>query len=119
MKNTDSRYVQIDDWIFEVKTVRALKVDKYGDPYKAIANCNINGDNMYVDGLLSKNDEDLSKEDYLAFLKFSRKLGLKGFSYHRFHNGESSTKNANVKTLDSSEANVEPNVTPQPIRLVK
>ena len=26
-----ARFVQVDDWIFEVKTVRALRVDEYGN----------------------------------------------------------------------------------------
>ena len=118
MKDNTPRYVKIDDWIFELKMVRALKVDEYGKPYSAIANCNINGDNMYVDGLLTKEEDEFTKEDFMTFLKFSKKLGLKGFSYHRYHNGKSSTKDANVNMLDSLESATE-ETEPQPIRLVK
>ncbi|GAA5139796.1 hypothetical protein [Thalassotalea piscium] len=122
MSDTTPRYVQIDNWIFELKMVRALKVDEYGKPYSAIANCNINGENMYVDGLLTKEDEGISKEDFLTFLKFSKQLGLKGFSYHRYHNGESSVKDAHIDKLDSYEdfeAPEEKVETQQTIRLVK
>ncbi|XQW85723.1 hypothetical protein ACOYR1_03025 [Thalassotalea piscium] len=119
MKDTTSRYVQIDDWIFELKMVRALKVDEYGKPYTAIANCNINGDNMYVDGLLTKEDEEFTKEDYLTFLKFSKKLGLKGFSYHRYHNGISSNKDGKVDIVDDKEPTAETSEKLEPIRLVK
>lgn len=119
MKNTTPRYVKIDDWIFELKMVRALKVDEYGKPYAAIANCNINGDNMYVDGLLTKEEDEFTKEDFMTFLKFSKRLGLKGFSYHRYHNGKSSTKDVNVKMLDASETPSQENTPAQSIRLVK
>ncbi|WP_448563535.1 hypothetical protein [Thalassotalea ganghwensis] len=106
MKKTTPRYVQIDNWIFELKMVRALKVDEYGEPYSAIANCNINGDNMYIDGLLAKDEESFTKEDFMTFLKFSKKLGLKGFSYHRYHNGKSVTRDAHIDLLTRTEDNI-------------
>ena len=119
MIEENSRYIKIDDWIFEIKTVRALKVDKYGEPYSAIANCNINGDTMYVDGLLTKEETEFTKEDFMTFHKFSKKMGLESFSYHRYQNGESINKDIKVAELDKvnkiqSLANIE-----APIRLVK
>ena len=122
MKKTTPRYVQIDDWIFELKMVRALKVDEYGEPYSAIANCNINGDNMYIDGLLAKDEDGFTKEDFMTFLKFSKKLGLKGFSYHRYHNGKSITKDAHIdllKKLDDESAEEQESAVNTRIRLVK
>ena len=44
MTGSMSKHVKIGEWIFEVKLVRALKVEKYGQPYSAIANCNTNAD---------------------------------------------------------------------------
>ena len=96
MKNHNTRYVQIGEWVFELKTVRALKVDQYGKPYTAIANCNINGDQMYIDGLLNKEDENITREDFETFKAFAQHLGLDGFSYHRFQNGQSITRKVNL-----------------------
>jgi hypothetical protein len=91
-----SKHVQIGDWIFEVKMVRALKVDEYGQPYSAIANCNINGDAMYVDGLLTKNGENFTRDDFKCFNDFGHHIGLKQFSYHRYQNGQSKTKDVEI-----------------------
>ncbi|MDX2367485.1 MAG: hypothetical protein QNK36_03625 [Colwellia sp.] len=92
MTESVSKHVQIGEWIFEVKMVRALKVSEYGKPYSAIANCNINGDAMYIDGLLTKNEQAFTKSDFNSFNEFCYKMGLKQFSYHRYQNGESITK---------------------------
>ena len=108
MTDAISRHIKIGDWCFEVKMVRALKVDEYGKPYTAIANCNINGNSMYVDGLLTKNDQEFTKEDFMVFHQFSQQLGLDEFSYHRYQNGESKTKSVKVKpssTTPFSEIN--------------
>lgn len=91
-----TKHVQIGDWIFELKMVRALKVSEYGKPYDAIANCNINGDSMYVDGLLTKDNKEFTREDFLTFHEFSQQLDLSQFSYHRFQNGESVTREVKV-----------------------
>lgn len=97
-----SKHVKIGEWIFEVKMVRALKVDDYGQPYAAIANCNINGDAMYVDGLLAKNQKTFTKDDFDAFTLFGQQLGLKQISYHRYKNGQSVTKDVFVEPQDST-----------------
>lgn len=96
MSDDLSRYVKIGDWYFEVKMVRALKVDEYGEPYSAIANCNINGNSMYVDGLLTKDGQEFTRKDFMTFYKFTENMGLDNFSYHRYHNGISSNKEVKV-----------------------
>ncbi len=98
-----SKHVQIGDWIFEVKMVRALKVDEYGQPYSAIANCNINGDSMYVDGLLTKEEQNLTREDFNSFNTFCHQMGIKKCSYHRYQNGQSITKNVKVSSPKASK----------------
>ena len=110
-----SKHVKIGEWIFEVKMVRALKVDEYGKPYSAIANCNINGDAMYVDGLLTKEQQTFTKEDFDAFTQFSQLMDLKKFSYHRYQNGKSITKDVAVEPNSIDE----PAVIDSTIRLVK
>jgi hypothetical protein len=94
------RYIQIDDWIFEVKTVRALRVKNYGEPYTAIANININGDNVYIDGLLTR-DQQFSKQDYQTFVNFCQQLAIKNVAFDRFKNLEAFS---NLHTVKSSVA---------------
>lgn len=91
MSEENIRYIQDGDWVFEVKTVRAMRVDADGKPYSAIANCNLNGQSMYIDGLLT-NELDFSKDDFMTFHRFCQRMGLDDFTYHRYHNGESSSK---------------------------
>ena len=91
-----SRHIKIGEWFFEVKMVRSLKVDEHGQPYSAIANCNINGDAMYVDGLLAKDQENLTKDDFDTFAQFARQMKLKQLSYHRYQNGKSVTKKVGI-----------------------
>ena len=76
MSDTILRYVEVDDWIFELKSVRAIRVDSYGEPYNAIANLCINGDSVYIDGLMTKDDKKLNQEDYSTFMKLCQRLGL-------------------------------------------
>jgi hypothetical protein len=98
-----SKHIQIGEWIFEVKMVRALKVSEYGKPYSAIANCNINGNAMYIDGLLTKNDQIFNKNDFKSFNEFCYKMGLKHCSYHRYQNGESVIKDLMVSPVLESK----------------
>jgi hypothetical protein len=105
-KNSFSRYIKIDDWLFEIKMVRALKVNEYGLPYEAIANCNINGDSMYVDGLLTKNDKEFTREDFATFHKFGHQIGVERMSYHRYHNGESVTKDLPIQVNPNNKINI-------------
>jgi hypothetical protein len=111
--------MKVDGWIFEVKTVRALKVEQYGQPYSAIANCNINGDTMYVDGLLTKEETEFNKEDAIAFQKFCKKMGIENCSYHRYQNGQSVNKDIKITSFDkTSKNNVLKNIE-SPMSLVK
>ncbi len=97
-----SKHVKIGEWIFEVKMVRALKVEEYGQPYSAIANCNINGDAMYVDGLLAKDQQTFTKDDFESFTQFGQLLDMKQISYHRYKNGQSVTKDVFVEPKDNA-----------------
>jgi hypothetical protein len=81
---TLSRYVQIDNWIFEVKSVRALRVDNFGKPYSAIANFSLNGNEAYIDGLLTREQDDFTRKDYQTFIKMCQQLGVKNANFDRF-----------------------------------
>ncbi|REL25619.1 hypothetical protein DXX93_03010 [Thalassotalea euphylliae] len=67
----------MDDWIFEVKLVRALKVDSYGQPYRAIAQLNINGDFAFVDGSLHAAQDTFSAQDIATFQRMCELLDVK------------------------------------------
>ncbi len=81
---TLSRYVQIDKWIFEVKAVRAIRVDDFGKPYSAIANITLNGNSAYIDGLLTREEDDFTREDYQTFVKATEQLEVQSFNFDRF-----------------------------------
>lgn len=86
--NLMPRFVQVDDWIFEIKTVRALRVDQYGKPYTAIANLTVNGDTAYLDGLLTRENEKFSRKDFQTFYKFCQQMQVKQAHFDRFKNDE-------------------------------
>ena len=112
-----SRYVKIGEWFFEIKMVRALKVKEYGAPYDAIANCNINGDSMYIDGLLTRNDKNFTRDDFATFHKFAHQVGVEHLSYHRYQNGESVTKDLTVDQAlvhAEHEKTIKPNIEKEP-----
>lgn len=77
MTDSISRCVRMDDWVFEVKLVRALKVDNYGEPYRAIAQLNINGDFAFVDGSLHADEEGFSEQDIATFEQLCQMLDVK------------------------------------------
>lgn len=83
-QETLSRYVQIDKWIFEVKAVRAIRVDDFGKPYSAIANFTLNGNSAYIDGLLTREEDDFTREDYQTFVKMTQQLEVKSVNFDRF-----------------------------------
>jgi len=91
------RYIQINDWIFEIKAIRALRVKNYGEPYTAIANININGDNVYIDGLLTREKAPFLRQDYQAFVQFCQQLAIKNVTFDRFKNFEVFSNLHNVK----------------------
>lgn len=96
-KHSMTRYIQLDDWIFEVKAVRALRVKDYGQPYSAIANININGDNAYIDGLMSREQAQFTRNDFNTVIDFCRKLSLSTASFDRFKNGEIVSEIVNLR----------------------
>ncbi|WP_174201285.1 hypothetical protein [Marinifaba aquimaris] len=82
------KYVQSGDWIFEVKAVRAIKVSEYGLPYDAIANISVQGDVAYIDGLMTKTEDDFTKKDQYTIRQFCQGLGIRQVSFDRFKDGE-------------------------------
>ena len=87
MKPSISRFTHMDDWIFEVKMVRALRVKNYGDPYNAVATLTTTGDQMYVDTQLTREEHDFSRKDFMTFYRFCQSLEMKSFHYDKMKNG--------------------------------
>ena len=71
--NEISRYTRIGEWVFEVKMVRALKVQNYGDPYTSCASMTINGSDLYIDPQMTRDGDDFNRKDFLAFINFAKK----------------------------------------------
>lgn len=88
MTDINSRFIQLDNWLFEVKSVRAIRVDSYGKPYDAIANLSFNGNNAYIDGLMTRENQDFSKADYKVFCHLCQKLSIKQIQFDRFKGNE-------------------------------
>lgn len=91
-----SRCIKIDDWIFEVKMVRAIRVEEYGQPYSAIANINFNGDAAYVDGLMTNAEIEFERQDFNSFKKYLQQLGVKQVQFDRYKNLESTSRSFDV-----------------------
>lgn len=102
MTDTTSRFIQLDNWIFEVKSVRAIKVDSYGKPYNAIANLSFNGNNAYIDGLMTREDEKFSKEDYQIFMRFCKKFGMKQMQFDRFKNNQFKLETVDLEPIENN-----------------
>jgi hypothetical protein len=81
-----TRFVELNNWIFEIKSIRAIKVDNYGDPYKATANLCVNNDSAYVDGVMTRDQSDLEQEDYVTFMQLCEKLGISKVKFDTFNN---------------------------------
>lgn len=78
------RYIQIGEWFFEVKNVRALRVDQYGKPYDAIASICINGDRANIDGLLVNEDHEFNQQDRQTLSTFCQQLGMNKVEFSGF-----------------------------------
>ena len=96
MNKSITRITKMDDWLFEVKMVRAIKSKNYGDPYSAIAQLTASGEQMHIDSHLSVKDEELSKDDFMTIYKFCQSMGMKSISYDRIKNGFRSSKKVDI-----------------------
>lgn len=102
MTDTTSRYIQLDNWIFEVKSVRAIKVNSYGKPYNAIANFSFNANNAYIDGLMTREGENFSKEDYQVFMRLCQKFDIKQAQFDRFKNNQFQLETVDIEPIENN-----------------
>ncbi len=75
-----------ENWLFEIKEVRAIKTDAYGKPYSAIADITIVDGDVHVEGLLSKHKNG-GRRDLKEIENYIKKLGFKEYFYTRYKNG--------------------------------
>lgn len=85
MSNLNPRCIEIDGWIFEIKTIRAIKTSRYGEPYTAIANFTLQNDKAHIEGLMTKSDDDFTRQDHNTFIKYLSEIGIKEVSFERFY----------------------------------
>jgi hypothetical protein len=86
------RNVRIGDWDFEVTQVRARKVKKYGAPFTSIATIDFKGNVEHLEGLLSRKEENFSKQDFQTHVDFAQKMQCDTIKYTRYHQGKSREK---------------------------
>jgi len=101
MKKDITRYIELNNWIFEIKSIRAIRVNTYGEPYSATANLCINNDNAYVDGVMTRDQTDLAQEDYLTFMALCQKLGISKVKFDDF-----TQQNVFAKLFDNSSVKI-------------
>lgn len=76
--------LKVGNWLFEVKQIKAIKVDKKGEPYSGIATINIINDELHIDGLLMK-DSASSRSDIEDIKTFISGLGFDEYKYNRYN----------------------------------
>lgn len=81
--SVEFRRFTIDDWIFDIKQVRALRVPEYGLPYSAGALITLNGTNAYIDSLISRQSNPINKKDFKSILEATKRLGASSLDYDR------------------------------------
>ncbi len=104
MSKEISRLHRIGDWVFEVKMVRALKTDEFGEPYSAVSNLTLNGDNVYIDSQLSRFDEELTREDCNTLYEFCESMGAQQIHFDRMRNGKRVSKVVDIIRCEKQQA---------------
>ncbi len=107
MQHTASRFTQIGEWVFEVKMVRALKVQDYGKPYSSVATITVNGDNGYIDTQMSRAGEEFSRQDCSTFYDFCQRLELKQISYDKIRQGIRIPRTIDINSNDARRARIQ------------
>lgn len=99
MTDITSRFIHMENWIFEVKSVRAIRVDNYGEPYSAISNFTLNGDIANIDSLITKENEEFTRKDYQVFYRLCQHLGINEVQFSRFKNDTFKKSSFNIAPL--------------------
>ena len=85
--NTDINNISNDEeWFFEVKQIRAIKVKVYGQPYRALVYFNIVNKQLHLESLISF--DGFTSEDFIALEDKVIELGFSEYYLNRERNGE-------------------------------
>ena len=82
------RYVEIGEWIYEIKLVKAIKVPKFGEPYTAICHFNFIDDEVTIESMLSVDPTPLSNTDMQTHSLFLKELNVSQVHFVRYSNGQ-------------------------------
>ena len=86
--------IKIGEWIFEVKSVRALKVGidgVYGDEYSAIANIDIIDGKAYINSTIGT----FTRSCFRTIFNYVKSRGIKVINYKRIKNLKDKPKTVN------------------------
>lgn len=75
-----------EEWIYEVKQVRGIKVKLYGQPYRAIVYFNIVNKQLHLESLISI--DKFTANDFINIENKIIELGYKEYYINREMNGE-------------------------------
>ena len=73
-------------WLFEIKVVRAIRTEKFGEPFDAEVFLNVVNGQLHIEGLLSK--EDLKRVDLFEVEQEIKRMGFDHYYYSRFKFGK-------------------------------
>ena len=85
VKIPEYKVVKIGEWLFEVKTVRALKVGKdgvYGDEYTAIATIDIIDGKAHINSAIGQ----FTRKCFRTIFNYIKSRGIKAINYKRIKN---------------------------------
>lgn len=82
----------LDGWSWEVCEIKLRKHDSFGKPYTAMITFKVVGGKMFAEGLLSVEDEELHKGDFVTIKQIAKIFGYDNISYIRIHNDHVTNK---------------------------
>jgi len=75
-----------ENWLFEIKEVRATKTKAYGKPYTANVTLKIVLGDLYVESALSV--EEITRKDWIEIEQHISELGFSEYWFCRYKNNE-------------------------------
>lgn len=84
--------VQVGEWQFETKQIRGIRTSAYGQPYSATVMITVVNGVAYVEGLLAREDQGITKQDVKDITAFLGAIGFKSYVFDRYKDGKKSSK---------------------------
>lgn len=79
---------KVGNWCFEIKQVRAIRANKFGEPYDATALITIVNGQVAIENLLAV--DSFTRSDFNDIHTYLKQLGFKQADWRRFNkNGQS------------------------------